>query len=209
MGQKTIAQGADCLVRRLDPRSQDEGLIVTLNELTARCFGKEVPLHETRDRFADAHVLFLVEQAGTVIGYAFNDLINLAGKKVNYWGSGFIAPEAQGRGLYDALNRERVRTIDADVIMTRTQNPRVVQAFKRQCDEQGFDFVPAPGQPIPVSALAIGRAYAKDCTDGLVCPGVYGRELMAKTPLPNGFAAQALQGVNPSNGDALILLGLK
>ena len=92
---------------------------------------------------------------------------------------------------------------------SRTQNPRVVQAFKKQCDENGFAFIPAPGSPVPADALAVGWAYANECTDRLVCPAVYGRELMAKTPSPKGFAAEVLQGVDPSRGDALILLGMK
>ncbi|HLC85416.1 MAG TPA: hypothetical protein VJH22_06505 [Candidatus Nanoarchaeia archaeon] len=125
MGHETIARvSGDALIRRLDPRSQGEGIITALNGLTARCFGKEVPLQETCERFADATTLFLVEQAGTIVGYAFNDMLTLAGQRVNYWGSGFIAPEAQGKGLYDALNRERVRTIDADVIIQDAESSR-------------------------------------------------------------------------------------
>ena len=202
-----MTETIETTIIKLDPKAQPESLVHELNVLTANAFGKDVPMEETQERFDSADVLLLLEREGKIVGYGFNDILTLAGQKVNYFGSGFIAPEAQGFGLYGILKKARVEAVDADVIMTRTQNPRVVSGFARLCDTLGFEM--SPSEIIKPEALAIARAYAPECTDGMVCHGVYGRELMGETPNPLGLAAGILRDVNPEKGDGIILVGKK
>ena len=192
-------------IQKLDPREQKSDLVIALNKITARAFGKDVPIEETEERFRDADALFLVNDRNKVVGYGFNDIINLDGKTVNYFGSGFIEPEFQGQGLYEILNKERVQGILADVIMTRTQNPKVVSGFSRVCENLGYK-ISSNGMMTP-SALRIARAYAPECTSELVCKGIYGRELMGNTPSPKRETARILSNVDPKKGDGIILIG--
>ncbi len=202
------------MIEHLNPKTQSRGLIKILNDITAQCFGKDVPLDETIERFSKADHLFLVRRESLLVGYALNDHLRLdiegSGVEVNYWGSGFMLPEERGQRLYNLLNQSRMAAIpSAGVIMTRTQCPPVASGFKRVCDQWGYELVPADDGSIDFRALLLARAQFPSCTSTLHCPGVYGRELMAKTPLAQGYAAVALQGVNPQVGDARILVGMR
>jgi hypothetical protein len=193
-------------VKKLNPREQSKDLVFELNKLTAKCFGKDVPLHETEDRFASADFLFVLENESGVVGYAFNDMLDLAGHRVNYFSSGFLDPAWRGRGLYRKLNLERVKAIPLNFILTRTQHPKVVSGFEHVCRKLDFQ-VSLDG--ISSSALEIARAFAPNCDENLVCSAVYGRELMANTPLPEYGTQKVLGSLNPNVGDAIILVGEK
>ncbi|HLC85418.1 MAG TPA: hypothetical protein VJH22_06515 [Candidatus Nanoarchaeia archaeon] len=202
------------MIEHLNPKEQARELIQVLNDITAECFGKDVPLEETIERFQKADHLFLVIPASEIIGYALNDELHLVVEggivKVNYWGSGFILPEYRGQGLYNRLNKERVEAIPfASVIMTRTQCPPVAVDFRRVCVQYGFEVVPAEDGSIDGRALLIARAQFPSCTATLHCPKVYGRELMDKTPEPEGYAKIALADVDPKRGDARVLVGIR
>ncbi len=193
----------------VNPKQQPSDLVQKLNLITAQAFAKPVPLEETKQRFSEAEALFLVKDGTEVVGYAFNDRLILAGRTVNYFGSGFLLPAVQGNGLYHQLNRYRVLNLPEEIIMTRTQNPAVVSGFKRICDEFGYQMSPSENLSVSPSALKVARQYDPACTAELLCPSAYGRELMMRTPPATGAAALVLAGINSALGDARFLVGEK
>lgn len=193
-----------------NPREMRMDEIVSLNGITARCFQKEVPLDETVDHVRSSDSLHLIQKGEKVIGYGLNSRLNILGTTVNYFGSGFIDPDYQdkGLGLYEELNLIRFRGIPTKVIMTRTQNPKVYSAFGTLCLSLGFRFSPCTERKVDKFALSLARSHFSDCDDRQFCRGAYGRELMIKTPLARGAVANVMRHLNVKNGDAVVLVGL-
>ena len=197
-----------------DPRKVSDSQIISLNGITARCFGKDVPLQETIDHIGEAEVLSLLMIKGDIRGYSLNSGLVLNETPVNYFGSGFIDPSLHDKGYYGLLNRHRASlikymdsVIPRDVIMTRTQNPKVYRAFNRLCLESGRIISPSFDCKVDEESLAIARAFFGGCTDGQICNDVYGRELMASTPKPDDATRKVMGQLDVFLGDAIILVG--
>ncbi|KKP93359.1 MAG: hypothetical protein UR98_C0005G0011 [Parcubacteria group bacterium GW2011_GWA1_36_12] len=181
--------------------------IVDLNRITARCFGKDVPLQETIDHVHEANVLTLLMVRGEIKGYGLNSKLVLNGTDVNYFGSGFIDPDLHNRRHYSALNAYRDLIIQTDTIMTRTQNPKIYSAFRKLCFESGRNSSPSSNGEIDEVSLSLARAFFLGCTDEQICRGVYGRELMSATPKPDEATKHVMGKLDASLGDAVILVG--
>ena len=181
--------------------------IADLNKITARCFGKDVPLQETIEHVREAHLLTLLMVNEGIRGYGLNSRLVLNGTNVNYFGSGFIDPDLHNHNLYALLNNRRDLTMETDTIMTRTQNPKVYSAFRKLCLNTGRNVSPCFDGRIDGASLSLARAFFPECTDKQVCNGVYGRELMAETPRPDELTRFIMGKLDKSAGDAVILVG--
>ncbi len=199
----------DCLdVVTIEKSGSSSEVVQRLNHLTALCFGKDVPLKETEERFAHSDVIQLLMHGKCVVGYAFNDHLQLAGHDVNYFSSCFVHPEHRG-GVYVPFNRVRYKEIPTAVIATRTQNPRIYAGFKRFCEEEGFQLFPDPFGRVCTESLAVAQAFASDCSEDQICHSIYGRELMANTPRAQGYIVSLFETIKPECGDAMVLVGIK
>ena len=167
-----------------------------------------MPLEETQERFAHSDVVQLLMLGESVVGYAFNDHLQLAGHDVNYFSSCFVHPEHRG-GVYVPFNHARYAEIPTNVIATRTQNPRIYAGFQRFCEEEGFQLFPDTRGMVCQESLAVAQAFASDCRDDQICRGVYGRELMANTPRAHGSIASLFENLKPEHGDAMVLIGIR
>ncbi|PIN75684.1 hypothetical protein COV18_02445 [Candidatus Woesearchaeota archaeon CG10_big_fil_rev_8_21_14_0_10_37_12] len=207
------ATGLEPVIEQLDKATIDdpETVISALNEITAGVFGKPVPYQETVDRFREAELIFLVRDPRTnkIAGYSFNDRVEVEGKTANYFGSGFIHPESQGGGWYHTLNDRRIAAMPANVLITRTQNPIVYAGMAALAKRQGYKLSPTPDGELTSSGLAIARAKFPECDDSMVCRGVYGRELMARTPEPKKPLASLFERIDISRGDGFVLVAEK
>ncbi|MBI2102947.1 hypothetical protein HYT55_03855 [Candidatus Woesearchaeota archaeon] len=192
----------------IDKGSGSSALVRELNHLTALCFGKEVPLVETEERFAQSDVVQLLLAGEEVVGYSFNDRLRLAGRDVNYFSSCFVHPDHRG-GVYVPFNRARYREIPEDVVVTRTQNPRIYAGFQRFCAEEGFRLFPDVKGMVSADSRAIAHAFAADCNQDQICRGIYGRELMADTPRAYGSITSLFENIRPEQGDAIVLVGMR
>jgi hypothetical protein len=197
----------DILAR--DPSRMSDCEIKDLNEITAKCFGKNVPLQETYEHIAEADFLSLLMVDGKIRGYGLNSGMQLVGCSVNYFGSGFIDPELHDCGLYLPLNEHRIEIFPASALMTRTQNPKVFSGFGRMCLENGFEISPSKDGSIDKKSLEMAREFSPSCTNEQVCIGAYGRELMSDTPAPLDSVANVMGKLNVSRGDGVILIGRK
>ncbi|MBS3169803.1 hypothetical protein J4210_04925 [Candidatus Woesearchaeota archaeon] len=198
----------DLDVGTIDKNTESSALVRELNTLTALCFGKEVPLAETEERFVHSDVVQLLLHGKEVVGYAFNDRLQLVGHPVNYFSSCFVHPFHRG-GVYVPFNHARYKEIPVDVVLTRTQNPRVYAGFARFCQEGDFVLYPNATGEVGEESRAIANAFAPGCGDDQVCRGIYGRELMADTPKADGSIAQLFESLVPEQGDAMVLVGIK
>lgn len=180
--------------------------MIVLNEITTEAFHKETPIEETRERTVCVDQIYLVKKDGAILGYATNDVLDLAGERVNYFSSAIFTDELKSNGMYSELNRLRVECNDCNTIMTRTQNPVVIHSFKNLCDKLDFEFFPG-GEIIPKEILDIARDYSIDVDNHLICERVYGRALMDKTPLPRPELQELYKRIDVDDGDAIILIG--
>ncbi len=185
---------------------EKELLVKELNSVTKDAFGKDVPMQETRERTIETDRIYLVKKDLEVIGYMTNESMKLEGQMVNYFSSGFLKREFQGQGLYGIMNRFRLGDA-ADAIMTRTQNPLVIKGFHDLCRNNGFRF--SPDGKVPERALHLAKAYDSRVEPELICRGVYGRELMDKTPEPSSATSRMFNSLDVQKGDAFILVGMK
>ncbi len=206
INRKSITETLDVVT--IEKSSSSQKVVQRLNHLTALCFGKDVPLEETQERFAHSDVVQLLMHGENVVGYAFNDHLQLAGHDVNYFSSCFVHPEHRG-GVYVPFNHARYAEIPAKVIVTRTQNPRIYAGFKRFCEEEGFQLFPNTLGAVSQESVAIAQAFASDCRADQICYGVYGRELMANTPKAGHSIASLFEMIRPEKGDAVVLVGMK
>ncbi len=204
--RKSITSTLDAVT--IEKSSSLPEVVQRLNHLTALCFGKDVPLDETQERFAHSDVVQLLLHGETVVGYAFNDHLQLAGHDVNYFSSCFVHPDHRG-GVYVPFNHARYAEIPTNVIATRTQNPRIYAGFRRFCEEQGFQLFPDDRGCVNEQSLAVSKAFAPGCSDDQICYGVYGRELMADTPRANRSIASLFENIKAERGDAMVLVGIK
>ena len=205
----------EILVREVKSLIDQE--IIDLNGITSRCFGKEVPLEETRKQFGEADFLSVVMLEEQVRGYGLNSKFSLNESVINYFGSGFIDPLLHDKELYARLNAFRINLISANAIMTRTQNPKVYSGFTRLCKDNNFLFSPDATSNIDQKCLSLakefcthtGGAFSSTCNDEQICKNIYGRELMRNTPIPNERSNKVMSKLNISQGDAIILVGRK
>ena len=189
---------------------QVERILPELYDVALDAFGKWLPKEAIEERTVEASLVVLLSQAERIVGYAVNDLLSLAGHDVNYFASGFLRREYQGRGLYAELNRVRAALLPATVLMTRTQNPLVYAQFRKLCLNQGYACEPEE-KKIPKEVLTIARAYSPEVEDSLIVRGVYwNRSLMNDTPLPKGDLERRIwSNVDVGRGDAVIIVGRK
>lgn len=185
---------------------EKEILIGELNAITKDAFDKDVPMEETRERTVEVDMIYLVRNGEDVVGYMTNDIMTLAGHKVTYFSSAFLKREVQGNGLYNLINEFRLGTANG-VIMTRTQNPLVMKGFHDLCKQHGFQFF--PNGIMREEVLMMAREYSPNVEDDLICRGVYGRELMSETPLPNHETRELFDKLDVKKGDGVILIGIK
>ncbi len=205
--------GLEIIAKKISTINDKE--IKQLNLITAKCFGNSVPLDETRKQFEEAEMLSLLMQKGEIRGYGLNSQIQLNGTTINYFGSGFIDPQLQDKDVYAELNLFRSDQLPTEAIMTRTQNPKVYSGFMRLCQERGFLLSPDHDSKIDSPSLELakafsfrgGGAFSSECNNKQTCRGIYERELMGNTPLPNEATRKVMGELNVSNGDAIILVG--
>ncbi len=183
-------------------------ILPNLYDVALDAFGKWLPAEAIESRTAEASLVLVLYQKGRIIGYAVNDLLSLAGKEVNYFASGFLRREMQGKGLYSEMNRLRAELLPANVMMTRTQNPLVYAQFRKLCDEKRYQLEPQE-RIVPEDTLAIARAYSPEVEESLIVRGVYwNRSLMDDTPMPKGEMERRIwSNLTVEKGDALIIIG--
>ncbi|MFH1173906.1 MAG: hypothetical protein V1725_02125 [archaeon] len=186
------------------PAAQQEHIVRQLNDISTDAFNKYTPLDETRERTMGVDRIYLIEKGTDVLGYATNHRMKLAGENVNYFSSALFTRALQGKRIYKQLNKLRLQHLPSDIIMTRTQNPIVVHAFRKLCEETGRDCF--PNGKLDQHALHIAHAYA-DCSDEMICKGVYGRQLMDNTPAPGREERALFSTLDIEQGDAVILIG--
>ncbi len=204
--RKSITKTLDAVT--IEKSGSSPEVVEKLNHLTALCFGKDVPLAETQERFIHSDVVQLLLHRETVVGYAFNDHLQLAGHDVNYFSSCFVHPEHRG-GVYVPFNHARYAEIPMNVIATRTQNPRIYAGFKRFCEEQGFRLFPDISGVVCRESVAVAQAFAPNCSNDQICYNIYGRELMADTPRADRSIASLFETIKAERGDAVVLVGIR
>lgn len=185
-------------------------LIDAFYDVALDAFGKWLPREAIESRTADASCVIAVYKEERIVAYAVNDLLDINGKKVNYYASGFIRRELQGNGLYNEMNILRYKYTLADIIMTRTQNPVVYREFKKLCCSLGY-FLEPRGNEINTETLSLAKGFSSDVEENMVVRGVYwNRSLMNDTPKPQGELETKLwNNLNINNGDAMIIIGIK
>ncbi|MBI2102419.1 hypothetical protein HYT55_01150 [Candidatus Woesearchaeota archaeon] len=183
-------------------------ILPELYDVALDAFGKWLPKEAIEERTAEASLVVLLSQAERIVGYAVNDLLSLAGENVNYFASGFLRREYQGRGLYAELNRTRAALLPASIMMTRTQNPIVYAQFRKMCLNLGYVCDPERGE-ISKEALTLARAYSPEVEDSLIVRGVYWkRSLMTDTPPAQGELEKKIWSqLHVEKGDAVIIVG--
>ncbi len=188
---------------------EQEILVRDLNTISVDAFNKPTPLEETRERTVGVDTIFLIKSGTEVVGYTTNDRMTLDNHAVNYFSSALFKRKVQQEGLYQKVNDLRVEFQPSDNIMTRTQNPLVVQGFRSLCQRHGFLIHPDSANSTPEPIIRIARAYAPLAGEDLICRGVYGRALMDETPVPRENVRELFQRMNIPQGDAVILIGTK
>lgn len=191
------------------PKKEQEVLVKELNSISVDAFNKATPIEETWERTVGVDCIFLIKEKEKIVGYATNDVMEISGKKVNYFSSALFRREIQSKGLYHEINKIRRDHIEGmDFLMTRTQNPMVYSGFKRLCEEGDREIFPN-GKDTPDDVMGIAKGYSSIVNKHMVCEGVYGRALMDDTPLPNAGSASVFSHVNMSRGDGMILIGAR
>ncbi len=188
-----------------------ERLITELHGVACDAFGKHISYEAIAERTYDMDYIFILRDGHEkAVGYASNEILNLDGREVNYFASAMVRKEYQGKGIYSHLKRIRVDAVHTDVIMTRTQNPKVYRSFSNICNDFGYLLYPN-GSGQSEEAISIAKSYCPE-TDGslIVRNAYYGESLMKKTPEPEGMHEQKVfSGIDIEAGDALMLVGLK
>ncbi|PWU23017.1 hypothetical protein C5B42_04390 [Candidatus Cerribacteria bacterium 'Amazon FNV 2010 28 9'] len=121
-----------------------------------------------------------------------NEIFNsetISDQKGAYFAAATVRKEAQGRGLYKAMNVERVlEALDTVVplIFTRTQNPRV---------QAGIEAV--------LEQLVESNKIGSYRTERIKVPGAYGQMLTKEKPYSDSISFDEL---NLEAGDAYIIL---
>jgi len=203
--------------RELGDQPNEESFVRQVNAITAECFGCEVPLQETYDHLTEAnlgHYIF-VEESGEkkLVGYALNDLfeVEVNGKsyRANYFSSAFILPHYRRNFmLYKMLGTARLIQ-DEDLIMVRTQNPIVMSFFAWLCEFFRMRMVTHLESKVQ-PALVRKALQQKFGNTELFCPGVYGRCLTGAPVEPKTkFSTELMRELDPDQGDALILVGIR
>lgn len=129
--------------------------------------------------------------SATVFGSP-NEIFNsdsISDQRGAYFAAATVRKEAQGKGLYKAMNNERVmEAVDSGVplIFTRTQNPRV---------QAGIEAV--------LGRFKDSGQITSFYTERIKVPGAYGRMLTKETPYSDSVNFDEL---DLEAGDAYILL---
>ena len=74
---------------------------------------------------------------------------------------------------------------------------------------KGFRLFPDVKGIVCDDSRAIAHAFAADCDHDQICPGIYGRELMADTPRAHGSITSLFENIKPGQGDAIVLVGIR
>ncbi|MFH1174392.1 MAG: hypothetical protein V1725_04620 [archaeon] len=186
-----------------------DGLIPELYAVAVDAFGKSLPYEAIDERTRTAEYLLLLKRQGRIIGYAVNDLLEIAGQRVNYYATALLRREIQQHGLYELLNEHRADALPASIVMTRTQNPVVYRSMQRLCVSRGYELHPN-GKAVPEAMRAIARAYC-GADEQLIARGVYfGRSLMDDTPLPKTEEERKVwSNIAVEKGDAVVIVGVR
>ena len=186
-------------------------LISELYDVAVDAFDKPLPYEAIDSRTRDAsYILLLKDRKGRTVGYTVNEQLTLAGHQVNYYATALMRREVQQQGIYQQLNLLRSYLIDAEAIMTRTQNPAVYRSFSRICSQRGYEVNPS-GKGISMLARDIALGHSPEADERLIVRGIYfGRSLMNDTPTPKTEEEKRLwRHLNVDLGDALVIVGLR
>ncbi|PIN76046.1 hypothetical protein COV18_01330 [Candidatus Woesearchaeota archaeon CG10_big_fil_rev_8_21_14_0_10_37_12] len=166
------------------PKPMMDLAITVCHSICEAAFEKPFPYEgiDGRNREADSTMIFSRDGTGFV-AYTVNNRVDLEdGTCVNYMNTAMIVPSERGNGLYDLLNALRAKVIlDAEVLITRTQNPRVFAGMRRLCDARGYKLHHGAAYSSRARKLVNGvaaRMEHPETDEYLVQRGVYlGREL--------------------------------
>lgn len=89
-----------------------------------------------------------VSDSNNVVGYAAGYVIGESPDRLHHFGGAAVDREHQGKGLYSLLQKARLTVEPADIVQTRTGNPKVVSALRRLAKLSGHEFYP-DGEEIP------------------------------------------------------------
>lgn len=188
-----------------------DSLILELHDVASDAFGKYISLDAIAERTRGIDYIFIVrDDNGRAVGYASNEILLLNGMEVNYFASAMIRKEYQDRGIYSHLKDLRVNVAGTDVLMTRTQNPKVYRSFGQVCKHGGYQLYPN-GLEIPKTAIELARSYCPNTDNMLIVKNAYyGEALMKKTPEPLSEEEKKIWSkMDVNKGDAVILIGLR
>jgi len=189
--------------------------IRTFHNIAIDGFGRHLPYEAIDDRTRSSScVMVLKTQDHRPVGYTVNDQLTLDGTDVNYFATALTLSRFRGNGLYGLINPLRAISVDnANVLMTRTQNPIVYHRFTQVCNDFGLDVITTT-DPIPEKVLTMAKEFSSNVTDDLICRNVYdfgegGRALMYYTPEPQGEAQIKIwDKINVEKGDAILIFGV-
>jgi len=110
------------------------GLVETLSELNARCFGfdQEPPLNETADRLSRSHglILLVIQGHEQPVGFATYELTNSSVGSIVYQSRGLLS-EARGRSYGSTFVSVAVDLYHPRYVAGRTQNPLSVWSIMK------------------------------------------------------------------------------
>ncbi len=192
-----------------DTKSMDE-LITDCHKLASKSFGKYIHWRAIDGRSRESYSILLLTHNDEKVGYAVNDRLLINNRLTNYFSTGMIIPDHQGKGLYSWFNQVRQAILpDAEVVLTRTQNPVVYKGFTNYCNKYGFSNIYPESTTIPDNVVEFVRQWDPDIEDSLISKKIYfGRELMGSTPAPDSLLIQKLWNqINTKQGDAYVVIG--
>lgn len=185
----------------------------SVNSVTARSFGCEVPLVETFEHLGESNLgHFVFNHRDDLLGYTLNKLFQsnvnaLEGARVNYFASAFVLPKARRNlAIYKLLASTRLEH-NEDFIMIRTQSPIVMSYFAWVCEIARMTMI-TPLDRVPTEVLSL--VFESFSRNSLIHPKVYGR-CLTKEPIEpkTTFTKNLMEGLHPEQGDALVLVGRK
>ncbi|MBT7903511.1 hypothetical protein HN587_06635 [Candidatus Woesearchaeota archaeon] len=188
------------------PGDQQDLLIDLLYDVALDSFGRWLPYEAIDGRTREADYVLLLKRDERVIGYAVNEVMELAGKTVNYYNTILLRREIQHQGIAEPLFKLELALGPSDYLLSRTQNPALYRAMDRLCSQTGYKMHPN-GVEVPEALKKIVLAYDPEVGADLVKRGVYfGRALMYDTPKPKTEEAHIWEKLGVEKGDAIMLV---
>lgn len=199
-------------------RERRDRLFEDSRQLISKSFGqKTTDTSFNRDvrRFIRNGEIYLLTHGEELIGLKLVQVFRCCRRRVFYNAGTAIAPAWQRRGINTRLTQWLVRSRDAEVVVSRTQNPNIYRTLQLLCSRVW----PQLGERTPAYIQQIGVCVAKRInatietfdSERLVDRGTYGSTLYDTIPPPENMSPliQELfsRYVDVQRGDSMLVIG--